>query len=77
MILYILYWYILYIFISMRYFGYCVLVCDFFDNVIKLFGVKVLINKVIKIYVFMINEDWVGFFEIYRRVFIFIKNFVI
>lgn len=41
----------------MRYFGYCVLVCDFFDNVIKLFGVKVLINKVIKIYVFMINED--------------------
>lgn len=77
MIMYILYWYILYIFISMRYFGYCVFVCDFFDNVIKLFGVKVLINKVIKIYVFMINEDWIGFFEIYRRVFIFIKNFVI
>lgn len=75
--MYILYWYILYIFISMRYFGYCVFVCDFFDNVIKLFGVKVLINKVIKIYVFMINEDWIGFFEIYRRVFIFIKNFVI
>lgn len=39
----------------MRYFRYCVFVCDF--NVIKLFGVKVLINKVIKIYVFMINED--------------------
>lgn len=75
MIMYILYWYILYIFISMRYFRYCVFVCDF--NVIKLFGVKVLINKVIKIYVFMINEDWIGFFEIYRMVFIFIKNFVI
>lgn len=77
MILYISYWYISYIFISTRYLGYRVPVRDLFDNVIKLPGVKVLINKVTKTYVSMINEDWAGLFEIYRRAFISIKNLVI
>lgn len=77
MIMYISYWYISYIFISTRYLGYRVPVRDLFDNVIKLPGVKVLINKVTKTYVSMINEDWTGLFEIYRRAFISIKNLVI
>lgn len=56
MIMYISYWYISYIFISTRYLRYRVPVRDL--NVIKLPGVKVLINKVKKTYVSMINEDW-------------------
>lgn len=67
MIMYISYWYISYIFISTRYLGYRVPVRDLFDNVIKLPC----------IYVSMINEDWTGLFEIYRRAFISIKNLVI
>lgn len=73
--MYISYWYISYIFISTRYLRYRVPVRDL--NVIKLPGVKVLINKVTKTYVSMINEDWTGLFEIYRRAFISIKNHVI
>lgn len=73
--MYISYWYISYIFISTRYLRYRVPVRDL--NVIKLPGVKVLINKVTKTYVSMINEDWTGLFEIYRRAFISIKNLVI
>lgn len=48
---------IFHIFISTKYLGYRVPVRDLFDNVIKLPGVKVLINKVTKTYVSMINED--------------------
>lgn len=73
--MYISYWYISYIFISTRYLRYRVPVRDL--NVIKLPGVKVLINKVTKTYVSMINEDWTGLFEIYRMAFISIKNLVI
>lgn len=73
--MYISFWYISYIFISTRYLRYRVPVRDL--NVIKLPGVKVLINKVTKTYVSMINEDWTGLFEIYRRAFISIKNLVI
>lgn len=54
--MYISYWYISYIFISTRYLRYRVPVRDL--NVIKLPGVKVLINKVTKTYVSMINEVW-------------------
>lgn len=75
--MYISYWYISYIFISTRYLGYRVPLRDLFDNVIKLLGVKVLINKVTKTYVSTINEDWAGLFEKYRRAFISIKNLVI
>lgn len=70
-IFHILYWYISYIFKSR-----CrVPVSGLFDNVIKLPGVNVLINKVTKTYVSMINEDWTGLFEILiRGAVIYVKN---